>query len=322
MAVSRMPVRNKPAEVPPQKVVPSTHKEIERIRKKFSGVWTEARIAHWLDTGSTLLNSVFGSEAGGIPYGKLIEISGFQSHGKTALTLELMRYAQRNGAYCLWLDLENSWDPMWAVTRGVDPEGVVVFTQEVDAKSGELITVEKLCARVEQAVASIHAHDPEARFFVGVDSVAAMLTEIESAGGLDFNMRAQMSLPLFLSKLCRRWNAFAQTHNMMVVFINQIRTKPGVAYGDPEYTPGGHALPFYCAVRVSMRRTAGGKVLDNGGKQVGVQGTLTNKKNKAGGGSREGAKIGFKIFFAKDSSYVPFKEIKREDVKKGAHEDE
>lgn len=284
--------------------------EIDRIKKALGAVWLPKTIENWLNTGHAMLNRVFGSEVHGIPYGKLIEVSGFPSHGKTALVLELMRYAQIDGAYCIWIDLENSWDPKWARTRGVDPDRVTVLSQSVDEKTGELVTIEKLCALAEKAVRMYHRRHPGKKVFIAADSVTAMMTEMESEAGLDANMRVNLSLAMFLSKLTRRWNAFAITHNALIVFINQLRTRPG-GYGDPNYTTGGNALPFYCAIRVSVRRSKGGRVMQ-AGRQIGIQGIMKNIKNKAGEESLEGAKIGFKIFFAKDSKYFSEKELKRE----------
>jgi recombination protein RecA len=256
------------------------------------------------------LNQVFGSGERGIPYGKIAEASGLQSHGKTALVLELMRYAQRDGAICFWVDLENSWDPEWARLRGVDPDKVIVITQEIDEETEEPYTIEKLCATVEKGVKLARKRYPNAKIFVGVDSIAAMMTDMEANSGLGFNMRVNFSLPMFLGRLLRRWNGFAQTHNALIVFINQLRTKP-TAYGDPNYTPGGNAVPFYASIRVRVSRAKGGKIMQ-GGKQIGIQGFLRNIKNKAGGGSLEGAKCGFKIYFAKESKYFPDKELKND----------
>lgn len=291
--------------------------EVAQIRKVLGHRMEKRETRDWLNTGVPELNKIFGSEKFGIPYGKIIEIMGFQSHGKTALTLELMRYAQKDGAICIWLDLENSWDPVWVKTRGADPSQVRVIDSQVGVFGKEreerLPTAEEMCEQVEALIKyQRKKHGESAKIFVGVDSVAALMTEMESSAGLTGqNMRTQLSLPAFMGKLLRRWVGIAQAYNVIFIFINQVRHKPG-GFGNPEYSPGGNALPFYASIRVMMRRTKGGRVL-NSGKLVGVQGTLTNLKNKAGNSSEEGGKVGFKIYFAKNSKYFPASLLKREE---------
>src|SRR5580765_7252257 len=105
----------------------SPEEEIALIKKKLKIFTTLKPVKYWLDTGSPLLNAVFGSREYGIPYGKIFEIFGPESNGKTAELLKLMAMAQRDGAQCGLIDLENSWDPEWAAAMGVDPEKVYVF---------------------------------------------------------------------------------------------------------------------------------------------------------------------------------------------------
>ena len=107
-------------------------------------------------------------------------------------------------------------------------------------------------------------------------------------------MRTQMALPQFLGKLLRRWTGLFESYNVLGVFINQVRIAPGVAFGNPEYTPGGKALKFYCHIRSIVRRTKGGRLMKSG-KIVGLKGIITNLKNKAGG--VEGSRCGYKIYF-------------------------
>lgn len=293
---------------------PSAAVEVDLLRKTLGQTAIKRPIKDWLDTSNPDLNGVFGSRELGIPFGRMVELSGFQSHGKTALALELMAIAQKQGAYCIWIDIERSWDDEWSRLRGVDPDNVYVIAAEPTQFKGErderLPTAEEMCDLAEKLIKQLRKkYGDNVKLFVGVDSVAGMLTEMEIEAGLtDQNMRTNMSLPAFMSKLTRRWVAFAGAYNVLFFFINQIRTKPGVAFGNPEYQPGGNGLPFYAAVRVSMRRVKGGIVMQNG-VQVGIQGTLTNMKNKAGGGSRERAKIGFKILFTKPSKFFHVKEL-------------
>lgn len=249
----------------------------------------------------------------------MYEISGYESHGKTALMLELAGYAQRDGAAVAIWDLESSWDSEWARKRGLAPEKVVLFSPRIGTfgkeKEPRLITAQEHCEEIELWMKRRHERNSGGRIFLGVDAVAAILTEEEAAAGIqDQNMRTMVSLASFLSKLLRRWVALAINYNAMIVMVNQLRMAPGVRFGNPEYTPGGNAVRYYSAVRVRMRRK-GGKLLKDG-KVIGLKGILSNWKNKAGEGSREGAKIGFKLYYNGKSRYVPAEEI-RPDPKEG-----
>lgn len=287
----------------------SPAEEVKAIQEALGHVAEETRVRDWLDTGFPELNRVFGSEASGIPYGKIVELSGFESHGKTALTLMLAGLAQKDGAHVGWLDLENSFDPAWASLRGLDPDQTYLFESIVGTfgkeKAPRLIAAQELCEQVEMWILRKHAQDQNCKLFLGVDSVAALLTEDELNSGLSgANMRTNVSQAAFLSRLLRKWVAYAKAYNVTMIFINQIRVKPGVMFGNPEYTTGGNALPFYASIRVRMRRVKGGKIEDAAKRTVGVRGTLTNHKNKAGGGSQPDAKIGFKMIFAGDTKFM------------------
>lgn len=310
-----MPLKNSPAAI------------LKAIRTKLKHYSTEWTPEHFLDTGFPELNAVLGHRDKGIPYGKMVEIAGLQSHGKTALVLDLATLAQVDGAQVVWLDLENSWEDEWAAKRGLDPTKIFVLNpyvgkfrkkkkkgdDSINEDSGStklelrLSTAQELCEEVEAVLMDLHEKDPDTKIFLGVDSVTAFLTEEEAAAGLtDQNMRTAMSLPIFLGKLLRRWVGLAQSYNVLMFFINQIRLAP-IAFGNPERTTGGSALKFYCHVRASMRRAKkGGKMLRQG-HQIGIKGTLTNTKNKAGG--VEGDKCGYKIYFGKPSKFLAASEV-------------
>lgn len=286
--------------------------EAALIKKKLRHFTTLRPVRYWMDTGKSELNAVFGSEEKGIPYGKMIELSGFESHGKTALMYELAAYAQKDGAEVGIVDLEWSWDAKWARQRGLDPNKVIVFRPEIGTFYNEteerMTTGEEVFEEAELWLRRAHARNPEGRLFLGVDSIAAILPEEEAAAGIqEQNMRTKVSLASFLSRLLKRWVAMAANYNVMMPLVNQLRTAPG-AWGDPTYTPGGNAIRFYSAVRVRMRRK--GKKLLKGGKPVGIKGILANWKNKAGEGSREGLTVGFKLYYDGRSKYVSADEIK------------
>jgi recombination protein RecA len=309
--------------------------ELALIRKNLGHkIANEQPVKYWLDTGEPLLNATLGSPKLGIPYGKIIGLSGFESHGKTALAQELAALAQKDEADIGWLDPENSWDEQWAAKRGLDPSRVVPFRSELitvkekkqkpSAKGGpiatttleeRLMTAQELCAEAEAWVMMKHRKRPNGRIFLGVDSVTAFLVEDEEGGGIeDQNMRTKSSLAQFMGQLLRRWTALASSCNVMMVLINQVRIAPGVRFGDPEYSPGGKALLFYSSILARVRRGGGGR-LRQGDKIIGMQGIVTNRKNKTGEGSQEGHKVGFKVYWDKPGMlFLPADKIIKEEV--------
>jgi recombination protein RecA len=308
--------------------------ELALIRKKLKHFTLERQVRYWLDTGSSRLNGILGSKEKGLPYGKMYEIAGFESQGKTALMKKLAGIAQKDGAKVAWVGLEDSYDPDWAVNLGLNPEEVYLFEPQIVGtmddeddeekpskakekkrkklqKAGRLQTAEELLEEVEEWMRQQHMKNPNGRLFVAVDSIAAMLTEEEAAAGIqDQNMRTKVSLASFLSRFLRRWVAMVSMYNAMVLFANQLRINPGQMFGNPEYTVGGNAVRLYSAVRIRMRRK--GKKILKGGNEIGIKGTMTNWKNKAGGGSREGGQIGYKLYFDGKIKYVDVDDIKTE----------
>lgn len=305
--------------VRPSELTPEA--ELALIRKKLRHP-TREEIKYWLDTGSSELNRVMGSEEWGLPYGKMYEISGWESHGKSALLYYLAAKAQQDGAQCGIWDLENSMDADWMTKRGMDPKKVLPFKPIVGyfgtEKVKRPITAEEQCEEIELWMDRCYERNPNGRIFLGVDSIAGMMTAEEEAHGIsEQNMRTKVSVATFLSYLMKRWQKRAASYNGMIVWVNQIRVAPG-KWGNPEYTPGGNATRFFCAVRVKVRRMgAAGRIL-KGGKCIGFKGVIQNWKNKAGEDSREGAQIGFKQLFDGRSKYVPLSEVKPEKEKEDA----
>jgi recombination protein RecA len=222
--------------------------------------------------------------------------------------------AQRDGAKVIWVDLEDSWDPEWALALGLNPDDVYLFKPQIGTFGKETEerqhTAEELLMEVEELIKRLGRKNPGGRIFCCIDSIAAMLTEEEAAAGIqEQNMRTKVSLASFLSQLLRRWVAFVANYNVMMMFINQLRVAPG-AWGNPEYTPGGNAVRLYAAVRVRMRRKS--KKILKGGEQIGIKGTMSNWKNKAGAGSREGLRIGYKLYFVGKIKYIDAEDVKTE----------
>jgi len=265
-------------------------------------------VKYWLDTGSKPLNAVLGSPDYGLAYGKMIEIFGPNSHGKTMLSLLIAGLAQRQGATVAWVDFEQCLDQAWVEAQGVDYSKLHIFTMELQEFKGEkeprLETAQEVLERAETWMKNRFNRDSEGRLLVVVDSLAAMEVEEEAAAGLtNQNMRTNMSLPSFLSKFSKRWMGRAAVYNAMIIMINQIRTSPK-AYGNPEYAPGGNAKNHAFSVRATVRRVKGGRIMQ-GPIIVGLRGVIKNIKNKTGGGSLEGAEVGFETRFGKKKWRFP-----------------
>jgi len=296
--------------------------EMAAIQRTLGYLTFELQPREWLDTGSRMLNAVLGSPDKGIAYGKMIELFGPESNGKTLLALLLAGLAQADGAKIAWVDFENSLDKPWAEGQGVKTSTMYHFFPKLIQKSKKekprLQTAEELCDEVELWMERAHAAG-EQKLFVAVDSVTAMLVEDEALGGnTEQNMRSKLALASFMSRLLRRWVALSQVYSACIVFINQLRLSP-VAFGNPEQTTGGKALKFYCSIRASVRRVKGGKLLQKG-RMIGLKGVIKNFKNKAGEGSLEGYEAGFKASFLKyDWRFLSAAKLKK-DSEEGGNE--
>lgn len=283
---------------------------VSKVRKTLRHVRFTWQPKRFLDTGSPELNAVLGDPEKGLAYGKILEISGRPSNGKSLLAMDLMAAAQADGAIGTWVDAENSYDAEWMQKRGVDTEALNLVEPIVgtfgSAKETRLIAGEEMLEEAEHVMSLVHQKFPDHPQFMVVDSVAALLMEDEAAAGITGqNLNTTQALPKMLSKLCRRWVGLMQVYNCTTVFVNQLRDKP-MAWGDPSYSPGGNAIPFYAHIRVRIRRPSKSRLMKNG-KMVGIRGILRNDKNKAGG--LEGAECGFKMYLDGRSKFVPKEDI-------------
>lgn len=287
--------------------------EVRRKLKHESDGWKPKR---FLDLGDPELNGVFGNRDIGLPYGKIVEVSGEPSVGKSVLALDLLAAAQADGAIGIWVDAENSWDDDWSANRGVNIDDLNLISPIVGTfgvKKGpnrRLITAQEMLTEAETTMSLLHQRFPDQPLFSVVDSVAALLMEEEAEAGIDGqNMRSKLALPTMMSSLLRRWIGLMQVYNATTILINQLRVNPTTMFGDPFYTPGGKAIQFYSHVRVRVRRPGKGRLL-KGGKAIGIKGIMTNVKNKAGG--VEGDKCGYKIYYDGRSTFLPASEVKEE----------
>lgn len=223
-------------------------------------------IQNWLDTGIPELNAALsGTFDGGIPGGRVIEIFGPASSGKTFLATMIMKAAQDCGGIAGFSDHERSFDPQLAASLGMNVDtktGYFVYKRPQTFEESVQIAV-NFCEQVRK-LKLIPAEAPLVWVF---DSVASMIPHSKlyddkgkrrEAG--DYNMRDKLALATATSQTYPILAQFAEDYNMTVVLLNQVRMKPGVMYGDPTTTPGGQAAEFYASIRISLGR----KMITNG----------------------------------------------------------
>ena len=189
-----------------------------------------------VSTGSLGLDVALG--IGGLPLGRVVEIFGPESSGKTTLTLEVIAQAQKDGKTCAFVDAEHALDPVYAEKLGVDINELLVSQPDTGEQALEICDMLVRSGAVDLVI---------------VDSVAALTPKAEIEGEMgDSHVGLQARL---MSQALRKLTASVKTANTMLVFINQIRMKIGVMFGSPETTTGGNALKFYSSVRLDIRRT-------------------------------------------------------------------
>ena len=188
-----------------------------------------------VSTGSFNLDRALGVK--GLPFGRIVEIYGPESSGKTTLTLQAIAEAQKLGKTCAFIDAEHALDPIYAEALGVDISKLIV-SQPDNGEEG-----------LEIADALIRSNAVDV---VIVDSVAALTPKAEIEGSMgDSHMGLQARM---MSQGLRKITSAAKDNNVLVVFINQIRMKIGVMFGSPETTTGGNSLKFYASIRLDIRR--------------------------------------------------------------------
>ncbi len=211
-----------------------------------------------ISTGSIGLDAALG--VGGLPMGRVVEIYGPESSGKTTLTLEAIAQAQKKGLTCAFIDAEHALDPRYAQKLGVDIDNLLVSQPDTGEQALEIVDMLVRSAAVGMIV---------------VDSVAALTPKAEIEGDMgDSHMGLQARL---LSQALRKLTANIQKSNTLVVFINQLRMKIGVMFGNPETTTGGNALKFYSSVRLDIRRIG---AIKKGDEIYGNQTRVKVVKNK------------------------------------------
>ena len=189
-----------------------------------------------ISTGSLGVDLALG--VGGLPRGRIVEIFGPESSGKTTLCLETSAQGQKNGGVCAFIDAENAFDPIYARKLGVKVEELMVSQPDTGEQALEICDMLVRSGGVDMVV---------------IDSVAALVPKAEIEGDMgDSHVGLQARL---MSQALRKLTGHIKKTNTLVVFINQIRMKIGVMFGSPETTTGGNALKFYASVRLDIRRT-------------------------------------------------------------------
>lgn len=240
-------------------------------------------VSLWLDTGFPPLNQALSGKyfGGGLPCGRIIEIYGPSSCGKTAIITQAMIAAQRAGGIAMFNDHETSFDVGLAIAQGlVVDTGQWVYKQPTTFEESIDQTI-----KLARTIRGKQLIPNEAPIIVAYDSLASMVPQskmFDSKGkereSEDYGMHDTTALARCTSAAFPALAQYANKLNLTLVFLNQIRTKPGVAYGDPTSTPGGHAPEFYSSVRISLKR----ELIKNATTKeiTGQVVTATTKKNK------------------------------------------
>ena len=218
----------------------------------------EAMHVDAISTGSLTLDLALG--IGGIPKGRITEIYGPESSGKTTIALHCIAEAQKNGGIAAFIDVEHALDPVYAEALGVDIDSLLVSQPDTGEQALE----------IAEALARSGAID-----CLVVDSVAAMVTKAEIDGDMGDTHVGQLAR--LMSQAMRKLTGAISKLNCAAIFINQLREKVGVVYGNPEVTTGGRALKFYASVRMDIRKV---EALKSGSDVIGSRTKAKVVKNK------------------------------------------
>lgn len=211
-----------------------------------------------IPTGSMALDAALG--IGGLPRGRIVEIYGPESSGKTTLALHAVAEAQKRGGEAAFIDVEHALDPVYARALGVDVDALLVSQPDTGEQALEIME-----ALIRSGAVDI----------VVLDSVAALVPRAEIEGEMgDSHVGLQARL---MSQAMRKLAGAVSKSNCIAIFINQLRLKVGVVYGNPEVTAGGNALKYYASVRLDVRRT---ETLKVGGESIGSHTRVRVVKNK------------------------------------------
>lgn len=237
---------------------------ISQIEKSFGkgSIMRYGDLSHMevktITSGSLSLDVALG--VGGFPIGRVIEIYGPESSGKTTLSLHLIAEAQKNGGTCAFIDAEHAFDPNYGKNIGIDVNSLLIAQPDYGEQALDICESLVRSGAVDVVV---------------IDSVAALIPKSELDGNMgDHHVGLQARL---MSQGLRKLTAVTSKSNCIVVFINQLREKVGVMFGNPEVTPGGRALKFYSSIRLDVRRI---ETLKKGEDMIGNRVRVKVIKNK------------------------------------------
>ena len=218
----------------------------------------EAMAIEAISTGALPLDIALG--VGGVPRGRVVEIFGPESSGKSTLAMHIVAEAQRNGGICAYVDAEHALDPVYAAAIGVDTDNLLISQPDTGEQALEIVDMLVRSSAIDVIV---------------IDSVAALTPRAEIEGEMgDSHVGLQARL---MSQALRKLTANLNKSNTIAIFINQLREKIGVMFGSPETTPGGRALKFYSSVRLDIRRI---ESIKDGAEVVGARTRVKVVKNK------------------------------------------
>ena len=218
-----------------------------------------------LSTGSLSLDLALG--IGGVPRGRIVEIYGPEASGKTTLALHVVASAQKNGGDAAYIDVEHALEPAYARALGVDIDSLLISQPDTGEQALDIAESLVRSGAIDVLV---------------VDSVAALIPRVELEGEVGDTVVG--ALARLMSQAMRRLAGAISKNNCTVIFINQLRQKIGVMYGNPETTPGGLALKYYASVRIDVRRI---ETLKNGTEMIGNRTRAKVVKNKVAPPFRE-----------------------------------
>jgi len=268
MASSKKPVESAAPATDKKKALETAMAQIERAYGKGSIMRLGENanvVVEAIPTGSLTLDIALG--IGGVPRGRIVEIYGPESSGKTTLALHIVAEAQKRGGEVAFVDAEHALDPYYARALGVDIDSMLISQPDTGEQALE----------ITEALVRSGAID-----VVVVDSVAALVPRAEIEGEMgDSFVGIQARL---MSQALRKLAGSIAKTNCIVIFINQLREKVGVMYGNPEVTTGGRALKFYASVRIDVRRV---ETLKSGGEMIGNRTRAKVVKNKVAPPFRE-----------------------------------